>query len=609
MPTQELGPIQINSSGWPAMDSGISRYQLTSPPESVISKPSAIISTSTANDSEEWNPYNVPWDTKRTSTSRATAKQNPAATLNANPNIDSRVLVHDDEWYCDSGSSSSSTSSNDRSTPRRSSTSTMPLDDRARQSDNSWRMRSSTVDDTIAHKRNKKSTLTKKHTQSKDVSTPRNKIAQHQTKDEERVMRTDEIALFMRCKKRACDAEVQPIPPAPGGWDDVVPDRTISWGELKARSTTSDRSPHSVSGKRSENSQTLREDKNKANSRHDFAHHGGRQVSYSKSKPTTKLNNMEGPDMASWGKPMHISEVSQPWREKLTSQPPAKKNDIPSSYYNIPLPMENTSKHAIGHMYPSSTKANHQDMNASHSYTRIGDTHRNSPSPIDTLRYWHYEKEGHHASNYNNEDSPLSPSPNEMQWQTKETFTSPWDPQPKAFTNPRQNPPSWKERKGSLDSLRMPNPHNAYNPAPSTENVYHGHNQWSPMLSIWSMAPEESHRVRPSSRRSSFDVGNPVAQSGQQHADWSQSGGLDDWMTMNKRVGSLMRLLEEDVTPVPTRTNPLTSNTQAHMPCHANVDHLRDYRQDSYPGPQPPCSHCGASNRVMPSAMRNNTYM
>lgn len=145
MATEELGPIQINSSGWPVMDSGISRYQLTSPPEPAISKPCAIISTSNANDSEEWNPYNVPWDTKRSSsTSRANAKQNPATSLNGNPDIDTRVLVHDDEWYCDSGSSSSSTSSNDRSTPRRSSTTTMPADDRVRQLDTSWRMRSST---------------------------------------------------------------------------------------------------------------------------------------------------------------------------------------------------------------------------------------------------------------------------------------------------------------------------------------------------------------------------------------------------------------------------------------------------------------------------------
>jgi hypothetical protein len=135
-------------------------------------------------------------------------------------------------------------------------------------------------------------------------------------------MRTDEIALFMRCKKRPCDVEVQPIPPAPGGWDDVVPDRTISWGEMKSRSTSDRSHPHTASGKRSENSQTLREDKNKANSRHNFAHHGSRQQgSYSKPKPTSKPNNMEGPDMASWGKPMPTSEMCQPWRDQLTPQP------------------------------------------------------------------------------------------------------------------------------------------------------------------------------------------------------------------------------------------------------------------------------------------------
>lgn len=271
--------------------------------------------------------------------------------------------------------------------------------------------------------------------------------------------------------------------------------------------------------------------------------------------------------------------------------------------------MDNTSKKANEQLHPSSTQAKHQDMNASHSFTRMGDTQHNRPSPIDTLRHWPYSQEGNYATNHKSEDSPLSPSPNEMQWQTNETFTSPWDPQPKIFANPRQNPPGWKERKGSLDSLRTPNLHNSYNPASSTENALHGHKQWSPMLSIWSMAPEESNCVRRSSRRSSFDVGNPTALPNQHNADWSQSGGLDDWITMNKRVGSLMRLLEEDVTPVPTRTNPLTSSSQAHASCHANVDHFREYRQDSYPVPQLPCSHCGASSRVMPSTMRHNTYM
>jgi hypothetical protein len=287
----------------------------------------------------------------------------------------------------------------------------------------------------------------------------------------------------------------------------------------------------------------------------------------------------------------------------------AKKNDIPSSYYNIPLPMENTSKHASGQLYPPSTQTRHQELNASHSFTRMQDPPENRQSPIDTLRHWHFDSERPYTSKYNNEDSPLSPSQNEMSWQTNETFTSLWDPQPRNFTNSRQNTQNWKERKGSLDSLRTPNSHNLYNPASSTENVFRSRNQWSPMLSIWSIAPEESNRVRPSPRRSSFDVGNTTAMSNRNNVDWSQSAGLDDWAAMNKRVGSLMRLFEEDVTPVPTRTNHLNSLQQTNMSCHTADDQFRDFRHDNYPIPQSPCSHCGASSRVMPPTMRNNTYM
>ncbi|KAI7854779.1 hypothetical protein BDC45DRAFT_123854 [Circinella umbellata] len=46
---------------------------------------------------------------------------------------------------------------------------------------------------------------------------------------EDRVVRSDEIALFMRCKKRYSDPDFKPIPPLPGGWDEVTPDRVISW--------------------------------------------------------------------------------------------------------------------------------------------------------------------------------------------------------------------------------------------------------------------------------------------------------------------------------------------------------------------------------------------
>ncbi|KAF7728204.1 hypothetical protein EC973_006598 [Apophysomyces ossiformis] len=47
--------------------------------------------------------------------------------------------------------------------------------------------------------------------------------------EEERVVKTNEIALFMRCKKRFGAPDFKPIPPKPGGWDEVKPDRVIAW--------------------------------------------------------------------------------------------------------------------------------------------------------------------------------------------------------------------------------------------------------------------------------------------------------------------------------------------------------------------------------------------
>lgn len=52
---------------------------------------------------------------------------------------------------------------------------------------------------------------------------------QQQQQQEERVVKTDEIALFMRCKRRYADHEFQSIPPSPGGWEQVKPERVVAW--------------------------------------------------------------------------------------------------------------------------------------------------------------------------------------------------------------------------------------------------------------------------------------------------------------------------------------------------------------------------------------------
>ena len=60
------------------------------------------------------------------------------------------------------------------------------------------------------------------------TTTTKNSAKQDQ-EVEDRVVRSDEIALFMRCKKRYSDPDFKPIPPLPGGWDEVTPDRVIAW--------------------------------------------------------------------------------------------------------------------------------------------------------------------------------------------------------------------------------------------------------------------------------------------------------------------------------------------------------------------------------------------
>ncbi|KAI8084598.1 uncharacterized protein BX664DRAFT_316142 [Halteromyces radiatus] len=47
--------------------------------------------------------------------------------------------------------------------------------------------------------------------------------------DPDRLIPTDEIALFMRNKRRYCPPNFRPIPPSAGGWNDVIPDRHVAW--------------------------------------------------------------------------------------------------------------------------------------------------------------------------------------------------------------------------------------------------------------------------------------------------------------------------------------------------------------------------------------------
>jgi hypothetical protein len=385
-----------------------------------------------------------------------------------------------------------------------------------------------------------------------------------------------------------------------------------------------------ISNKRSDSAQSARDEKNKGSGVRNatVSHHSNRQNNYAKPNAPANVTSNEDHAMMDWGKSTtHAPEVPQPWREKFAPQSrmsssqyctlslsnltsfytAIKKNDIPSSYYNTPLPMENNTKHGSGQLYQN-LHIRYSDMNASQLFAPIGDVSQTRSSHIDTLRHWPFEKEGTYTPKYTNDDGPLSP--NDGRWQSTETFASPWDPQPKPFANPRHHPPSSKERKGSLDSLRNTNRQDFYIPASSTENTLHfNRNKWSPMPSIWSVGPDETNHVR-TARRSSFDVGNtPATLHGMNSVDWPQSGGgLDDWSVMNKRVGSLMRLLEEDVTPMPTRTNTSIPHEHSDTVCHSFVDQRRDFSSDNYAVPKSSCSHCGASNRVLLPTMRS-TYL
>lgn len=64
--------------------------------------------------------------------------------------------------------------------------------------------------------------------QNRKTFNTRNRDNGNQSKQHQAVVRTDEIALFMRYKKQG---DFKPIPPAPGGWDEVKPERVIEWDQ------------------------------------------------------------------------------------------------------------------------------------------------------------------------------------------------------------------------------------------------------------------------------------------------------------------------------------------------------------------------------------------
>lgn len=117
------------------MDPSARRYQLSahhnSSPYEIIDAPREL---------NDWNPYDVPWDTKRRLRVSCTSTKDSLSKYTSS-DIDHQSNINEDEWYCDSGSSSSSTSSNDRITPRRSGDSL--TEERSHPPGAAWRARTS----------------------------------------------------------------------------------------------------------------------------------------------------------------------------------------------------------------------------------------------------------------------------------------------------------------------------------------------------------------------------------------------------------------------------------------------------------------------------------
>ncbi|KAJ2958068.1 hypothetical protein NQZ79_g6303 [Umbelopsis isabellina] len=562
------------------MDPSARRYQL-----SAHHNPSLYEIIDTPRELNDWNPYDVPWNTKRSSRGSCTSTKESFSKYTSS-DIDQQSNINEDEWYCDSGSSSSSTSSNDRTTPRRSGGS--HTEERTRQPGATWRARIS-QDTTLA--RNK------------------HQIQSSSTKDgEEKAVKTDEIALFMRCKKRPSDIEVLPIPPSPGGWDDVIPDRTVRWGDVKARSSAEKPHGQQPSWSSVNDTKVLRDEKNKRTLRHDpSTQHTNRPKS--STRTNTKNTDSDRHDMLNMANASSQNAGSS-WREKHAARPQAysdllyldiaiMKNDMSSSFYNVPMPMENRYKHS-GQFYAPTHPA-YADMSAAKAYPP-SDMLPSKSNPITSQRQWRNEQEVFNAQFANETPQMMS---NEQTWHP-DGFSSHWDPQPRIFHNPEpQNPVGWKERKYSLDSGCVPQSYDLN--APTSSIDLQSRPNWPSIPSIWSVGPQETNPLRP--RRASSDVGTFSTAPRMRAADWQSSNGLEDWSSMNKNVGSLMRLLEEDVTPIPARIphEKLIHDTSCHVP--ADHHHSRLFNNDTSALPQPSCNHCGAvSNRNAMSSLQDPSW-
>jgi hypothetical protein len=278
------------------------------------------------------------------------------------------------------------------------------------------------------------------------------------------------------------------------------------------------------------------------------------------------------------------------------------KNDMSSSYFNnVPMPMENRYKHA-GQFYAPTHPA-YADMATTKAYPP-SDMLPSKSNPINAQRQWRHEKESAFKPQYAQETPQMMS--NEQAWHP-DSFASHWDPQPHVLHNPeQQHHMGWKERKCSLDSLCKPQTSELTAPTSSMDGHLQSRPNWPSLPSIWSVGPEETNQMRP--RRASADVGAFANAPRMGAVDWPSSNGLEDWTSMNKNVGSLMRLFEEDVTPMPARI-PHAKNMQDNF-CHPLAEHRhRLFDNDKSTLPQPSCNHCGAvSNRNLISGVQDPSW-
>lgn len=259
-----------------------------------------------------------------------------------------------------------------------------------------------------------------------------------------------------------------------------------------------------------------------------------------------------------------------------------------SSFYNVPMPMENRYKHPGQFFTPQPTHLAYADIKAAKAYPP-SDMLPSKSNPITSHRQWRNEQEISHTQFAHENPQMMS---NEQTWHP-DNFHSQWDPQPRMFRNPEpQNTLGWKDRKYSLDSVCLPQTFELN--APSSSMDLQSRPNWPSIPSIWRVGPQETNSLRP--RRASADVGAFSTAPRMGAADWQSSNGLEDWSSMNKNVGSLMRLLEEDVTPLPARIphEKIIHDISCHAPSETHHHHHQLFDNNISVLPQPSCNHCGA---------------